>query len=41
MSSHNSKYYAKSLKRNTVKSKNIKDLFSKKNKTEEEDQNQD
>ena len=27
MSSHNSKYYAKSLKTNPVKSKNIKTLF--------------
>ena len=27
--SHNSKYYVKSLKSNTVKSKNIVDLFRK------------
>ena len=36
---HNSKYYVKSLKSNTVKSKNIVDLFkktSKKRSTEEE-----
>ena len=32
MPSHNSKYYTKSLKTNTVKSHNIPMLFKKKNK---------